>query len=42
MYMNEPYVMEALRNGAYGYVVKESHMSDLIKAIREVAPAATT
>lgn len=37
MYMNEPYVIEALRNGAYGYILKESSISDLIKAIREVA-----
>jgi DNA-binding NarL/FixJ family response regulator len=36
MYMNEPYVIEALRNGAYGYVLKESNISDLIQAIREV------
>jgi DNA-binding NarL/FixJ family response regulator len=37
MYMNEPYVIEALRNGAYGYILKESSIADLIKAIREVA-----
>jgi two-component system, NarL family, response regulator NreC len=37
MYMNEPYVIEALRNGAYGYILKESNISDLIRAIREVA-----
>ncbi len=37
MYMNEPYVLEALRNGAYGYVLKESDMSDLIHAIREAS-----
>ncbi|MCX5806535.1 MAG: response regulator transcription factor [Proteobacteria bacterium] len=36
MYMNEPYVVEALRNGAYGYVLKESNISDLVHAIREV------
>ncbi|MCX5813324.1 MAG: response regulator transcription factor [Proteobacteria bacterium] len=36
MYMNEPYVIEALRNGAYGYVLKESNISDLVHAIREV------
>ena len=37
MYMNEPYVIEALRNGAYGYILKESNITDLIRAIREVA-----
>jgi two-component system, NarL family, response regulator NreC len=36
MYMNEPYVIEALRNGAYGYVLKESNISDLVHAIHEV------
>jgi len=36
MYMDEPYVIEALQNGASGYVLKESDMSDLIKAIYEV------
>jgi two-component system, NarL family, response regulator NreC len=36
MYMNEPYVVEALRNGAYGYVLKESNISDLVHAINEV------
>lgn len=37
MYMNEPYVMEALRNGAYGYVLKESNITDLIYAVHEVS-----
>ncbi|MGD0230616.1 MAG: response regulator transcription factor [Syntrophorhabdales bacterium] len=37
MYLNEPYVLEALRNGAYGYVVKESNISDLVHAIREAS-----
>jgi two-component system, NarL family, response regulator NreC len=37
MYMNEPYVIEALRNGAYGYVLKESNIADLARAIREVS-----
>ena len=36
MYMDEPYVVEALQNGACGYVLKESNISDLVKAIREV------
>ncbi len=37
MYMNEPYVVEALRNGAYGYVLKESNISELMSAIREIS-----
>ena len=37
MYMDEPYVIEALQNGAWGYVLKESNVSDLVKAIHEVA-----
>ncbi len=37
MYRNEPYVIEALRNGARGYVLKESSVSDLVEAIRAVA-----
>jgi two-component system, NarL family, response regulator NreC len=37
MYMDEPYVIEALQSGAWGYVLKESNISDLVKAIREVA-----
>jgi len=37
MYMSEPYVIAALQNGAYGYVLKESNISDLVHAIREVA-----
>ncbi len=36
MYMDEPYVIEALQNGACGYVLKECDISDLVKAIREV------
>jgi two-component system, NarL family, response regulator NreC len=36
MYMDEPYVIEALQNGACGYVLKEADVSDLIQAIREV------
>lgn len=37
MYMDEPYVIEALQNGASGYVLKESNISDLVKAIHEVS-----
>ncbi len=37
MYQDEAYVIEALQNGACGYVLKESNISDLVKAIRDVA-----
>jgi two-component system, NarL family, response regulator NreC len=37
MYSNEAYVTQALRNGASGYVVKESNVSDMVQAVREVA-----
>lgn len=37
MYGNEAYVLEALRNGAAGYVLKNSNTADLIHAVREVA-----
>lgn len=36
MHANEGYVLEALKNGAKGYVLKNSAMTDLVKAIREV------
>jgi DNA-binding NarL/FixJ family response regulator len=36
MYSNEAYVVEALRAGATGYVLKESGAEELVKAIREV------
>jgi DNA-binding NarL/FixJ family response regulator len=36
MYANEAYVMEALRNGAVGYVLKESDPMDLLQAVHEV------
>ena len=36
MYSNEAYVLEALRNGAAGYVLKEASATDLIRAVREV------
>ncbi len=35
MYANEGYVLEALRNGAVGYVLKDSSAADLILAVRE-------
>ncbi|MFN0084497.1 MAG: response regulator [Blastocatellia bacterium] len=37
MYANDAYVLEALRNGAIGYVLKDSQASDLVQAVREVA-----
>lgn len=36
MYDDEGFVLEALANGALGYVLKDSNSSDLIKAIHEV------
>jgi DNA-binding NarL/FixJ family response regulator len=36
MHANEAYVLEALRNGASGYVLKDSSAADLVQAIREV------
>lgn len=36
MYTNDAYVIEALKNGANGYVLKDSEASDLIQAVKEV------
>lgn len=36
MYTNDAYVIEALKNGALGYVLKDSQASDLIQAVKEV------
>ena len=36
MHSSEPYVMESLRNGAAGYVLKDASYSDLVRGIREV------
>ena len=36
MHANEAYVLEALRNGALGYVLKGSQVGDLVQATREV------
>jgi DNA-binding NarL/FixJ family response regulator len=36
MHADEAYVLEALRNGAEGYVLKNSSADDLIRAVREV------
>jgi two-component system response regulator NreC len=36
MQANEAYVLEALRHGASGYVLKQSNMAELVQAIRQV------
>jgi DNA-binding NarL/FixJ family response regulator len=36
MHANEAYVLEALRNGAVGYVLKDSSADELVQAVREV------
>jgi DNA-binding NarL/FixJ family response regulator len=36
MHANEAYVLESLRNGAAGYVLKDSSADDLVRAVREV------
>jgi len=35
MYAEEDYVLEALKNGATGYVLKDASISELIQAIRD-------
>lgn len=37
MYTDDAYVLESLKNGASGYVLKGSRASDLVLAVREVA-----
>lgn len=37
MHANEAYVIEALRNGAYGYVLKDSTAEELIDAVIKVS-----
>src|SRR5205807_9153462 len=37
MHANEAYVVEALRNGAAGYVLKDASAAELVQALREVA-----
>lgn len=36
MQANEAYVLEALKHGAAGYILKQSDLSDVVRAIREV------
>ncbi len=36
MYSKEQYVIQALRNGAWGYVVKHAKPAELVRAIRKV------
>jgi len=36
-YANETYMLEALRNGAAGYVLKDADSSELVLAVRDVA-----
>jgi two-component system, NarL family, response regulator NreC len=36
MHSNDAYVVEALKNGAAGYVLKDSQASDLVQAVKEV------
>jgi len=37
MHADEPYVAEALRNGAAGYVLKDASTTEVAQAVREVA-----
>ncbi len=37
MHSNEAYVLEALQNGAFGYVLKDSTAEELIQAVHEVS-----
>lgn len=37
MHANEAYVLEALRNGAYAYVLKDSTAADLVQAVQAAA-----
>lgn len=37
MYADEAYVLEAMNNGAYGYVMKDASAADLLRAVREAA-----
>lgn len=37
MHATQAYVIEALRNGAFGYILKESSVSEVVKGVREGA-----
>ena len=37
MHANEGYVLEALKNGAYGYILKDSTAEELVQAVRQVS-----
>jgi len=37
MHADDDYVLEALRNGATGYVLKDTSVAELVKAVHEVA-----
>ncbi len=37
MHANETYVLDALRNGAAGYVLKDANPAEVIEAVREVS-----
>ncbi len=37
MYANEAYVLQALKNGADGYVLKDATATELVQAVREAA-----
>ncbi len=37
MYANEAYILEALKNGAVGYVLKDSSAANLVQAVHEAA-----
>lgn len=37
MHADEAYVLEAIRNGAAGYVLKDASMTEIAQAVREVA-----
>lgn len=37
MHADEGYVLKALQNGAFGYVLKQSQVEDLVLGVREVA-----
>lgn len=40
MHANEAYVLEALRSGAFGYILKDSTAQELVEAVNKVASGA--